>query len=155
LLNNQSTKPGNGEHKHMPSKGALSAIVGSAGLLLAASAAAQVQNYLSVDGTYVLVGSTKLNQTSMSRGGDMYFCPESTPGPLSISQGRAWYVSSSGRHLIGTVNPRGEILIQVIEPRDSRPFEMDVTGIVDSTGTVRARQRGNSCSYELVWRRQT
>jgi len=55
---------------------------------------------------------------------------------------------------MGTVNSRGEILIQVVEARDSRPFEMDVTGIVDGTGTVRARQRGNSCSYDLVWRRQ-
>jgi len=72
----------------MQTKLGLSAIVGSAGFLLAMSATAQVQNYPSFDGTYVLIGSTKLNQTSVSRGGDMYYCPESTPGPLSISQGR-------------------------------------------------------------------
>ena len=109
----------------------------------------------SPDGTYALVGATKLNSTYVSRNGDMGFCPESTPGTLSISRGQVWYVSSSGRQLIGSVSPNGEIVIRVVEARDSRPFEMDVYGVVDATGMVRARQRGNSCSYDLVWRKQS
>ena len=106
------------------------------------------------DGTYALVSSAKLNPTYVSRGGDMGYCPESTPGPLSVSQGRVWYVSSSGRQLIGAVGQQGEFSIRVVEPRDSRPFEMDVNGTIDPTGRAIARQRGNSCSYDLFWQKQ-
>ena len=134
----------------------LASIIALAGVLIATETKVAAQPATSFDGTYPLVSAVKLNQTYMSRSGQMGYCPESTPSPLSISQGRAWYVSSSGRHLAGTVSPQGQILIRVSEPRDSSrgPFEMDVTGVVDGAGTVRARQRGNSCSYDLTWRRQ-
>jgi len=134
----------------------LLSIVGLAGLLVTADTRVAAQPSASFEGTYVLASAVKLNQTYVSRSGQMGYCPESTPSPISISQGRAWYVSSSGRQLAGTVSPQGQILIRVSEPRDSSrgPFEMDVNGVVDGAGTVRARQRGNSCSYDLTWRKQ-
>lgn len=133
----------------------LLSIIGFAGLLVAVDTRVAAQPVASFDGTYQLASSVKLNQSYVTRQGQMGFCPESTPSPLSISQGRVWYVSSSGRHLSGTVTPQGQLLIRVSEPRESSrgPFEMDVNGVVDGTGTVRARQRGNSCSYDLTWRK--
>jgi hypothetical protein len=140
----------------MSGKIGLLSIIGLIGLLVATDTKVAAQPAASLDGTYPLVSAVKLNQTYVTRQGQTGFCPESTPSPLSISQGRVWYVSSSGRHLAGTVSPQGQILIRVSEPRDSSrgPFEMDVTGVADGAGTVRARQRGNSCSYDLTWRRQ-
>ena len=140
----------------MSRKVGLLSMIGLAGLLVAVDARVAAQPAASLDGTYLLVSSVKLNQTYVSRSGQMGYCPESTPSPLSISQGRAWYVSSSGRHLSGTVSPQGQVVVRVTESRDSSrgPFEMDVLGVADGTGTVRARQRGNSCSYDLTWRRQ-
>jgi hypothetical protein len=140
----------------MSSKIGLLSSVGLVCLLVAADTKVAAQPAASFDGTYPLVSAVKLNQTYVSRSGQMGYCPESTPSPLSISQGRVWYVSSSGRHLAGTVSPQGQFLIRVSEPRESSrgPFEMDVSGAADGAGTVRARQRGNSCSYDLTWRRQ-
>ena len=123
-------------------------------LLSAQAAIVGAQTAASFDGTYAFVSAAKLSQTYVTRSGDMGFCPESAPGPLYVSQGRAWYVSSSGRNLVGTLGQQGQFVIQVIEPRDSRPFEMDVNGRIDPTGRAYARQRGNSCSYDLVWQKQ-
>jgi hypothetical protein len=140
----------------MSRKIGLLSIIGFVGLLVAVDTKVAAQPSASFDGTYTFVSAVKLNQTYVTRSGQTGYCPESTPSPLSISQGRAWYVSSSGRQLAGTINPQGQMLIRVSEPRDSSrgPFEMDVTGAVDGAGTVRARQRGNSCSYDLTWRKQ-
>jgi hypothetical protein len=36
----------------------------------------------------------------------------------------------------------------------SRPVEVNLNGSVDATGTVHARQIGNSCSYDYVWQKR-
>jgi len=76
-------------------------------------------------------------------------------GMLNISQGQVSYVTPSGRQLAGAVTAQGIFEIRVMEPGGSRPLEMDVNGVVDGAGMVRARQRGNSCSYDLVWQKRT
>ena len=43
--------------------------------------------------------------------------------------------------------------MRVTEARGLQPIEMDVNGLIDAAGTVRARQRGNSCSYDLIWQK--
>ena len=138
----------------MPSQSSWLTTLGLAGWLAAAATTAAAQSGPVFDGTYALVSSAKLAQTYVTRSGQTGFCPESTPGPLNISQGRVWYVSSSGRQLAGTLGQQGQFVIRVVEPRDSRPFEMDVNGTIDPAGRVHARQRGNSCSYDLVWQKQ-
>jgi hypothetical protein len=35
-----------------------------------------------------------------------------------------------------------------------RPVEINLSGNIDGSGTVRARQIGNSCSYDFVWQKQ-
>ena len=82
-------------------------------------------------------------------------CPEMQPGALSISQGQVLYATPTGRQLTGAVTAQGIFEIRVAEPGGSRPLEMDVNGVIDGTGVVRARQRGNSCSYDLVWQKRT
>ena len=129
-------------------------IIGCAGLLLALSTGLSEAQINPFDGTYAPVSSTKLSQTSVTRGGDLGVCPDAMPGPLTISQGQVSYVGATGRQLVGTVTPEGQLSIRVMEARDSTPFEMDVNGTIDTAGTVHARQRGRSCSYDLVWRKQ-
>ena len=108
----------------------------------------------SFDGTYQVVSSTNANQTYVQRGGQMGFCPPATPGPLTIAQNRLSYITESGRRLDGTVAPNGEIQIQYSAPTTYQPVRVNVRGVVDGAGTVRVRQEGNSCSYDIVWQRR-
>ena len=43
------------------------------------------------DGTYRLVSSARVNQTFMTRKGQVGQCPDRRAGPLTIMQGRARY----------------------------------------------------------------
>ena len=79
-------------------------------------------------------------------------CPDRTPGPLTIAHGQARYTTATGRQLEATVGSQGEFAMRLADPNVS---EMQVSGTIDGTGTVRARQRGNSCSYDFVWQRQS
>jgi hypothetical protein len=131
-------------------------IIGCFGLLVAvyATPALSASAY---DGTYQLVSSTKVSATYTTRGGETGFCPDRNPGPLTIVQGHVQYTSATGRHFEGTVSPQGHLLlnrIEEVEPNSSKTFEMNVDGNIDSTGTIRARQRSYSCSYDFVWRKQ-
>lgn len=132
-------------------------IVGAFGMLLMLNTQAVSQTAASspFDGTYILVSTTTLTRTTVARSGDMSTCPEMTPGPLNISQGQISYATSTGRQLAGAVTAQGLFEIRVMEPGGSRPLEMNVNGAVDGTGVVRARQEGNSCSYDLVWQKRT
>jgi hypothetical protein len=71
-------------------------------------------------------------------------------------KGQARYTTATGRRLKGTVGPQGELAMQLLATPDSngyRPIELDVSGTIDGTGTARARQKSNSCSYDFVWRK--
>jgi hypothetical protein len=134
----------------------LPAIIGILGLLVASNAAAQSYPVAGgpFDGTYGLVAAQNLNQTYVTRGGSTGFCQEQRPGPLMISQGQAWYTGASGRQLVGTINPQGEMVLGLTAPGEGRPVAVQVTGTVDAAGTAHVHQRGNTCSYYFTWQRQ-
>jgi hypothetical protein len=109
------------------------------------------------DGTYAFVSSTKLNATYRTRGGLMGACSDRTTGPLTISQGQAQYTTVTGVHLTGTVGPQGGLALRALQTPGSngyQPLDIIVSGNIDPTGTVRARQTANSCSYEFTWRKE-
>lgn len=113
----------------------------------------------SFDGTYALVSAAKVTTTYTTRGGQTGFCPELTAGPLTVTQGRAQYTTATGHQLAGRVGPQGQLTMGSVAPPSSgggyRPVETNVRGSIDATGTARARQIGNSCSYDFVWRKQS
>jgi len=49
----------------------------------------------------------------------------------------------------------GLLAMQASGPSGSQPIEIRVSGSIDNTGTVRARQTSNSCSYDFVWHRSS
>ena len=136
----------------------LLSIVGLFGLSAIANAQTPSASPLGAgfDGTYRVVSSAKVNATYVTRGGQMGQCPDRSPGPLTIAKGKARYTSATGRQLTGTVGPQGELAMRLVGPPGSngyRPTEISVDGTVDGSGTVHARQRSNSCSYDFVWQR--
>jgi hypothetical protein len=102
------------------------------------------------DGTYRFVSSAKVNQTYVTKGGQLGACDERVPGPLTVVQGRARYTSGTGRQLEGLVGSQGEFAMRWVAPDVN---EMQVNGSITDTGTARARQRGNACSYDFVWQK--
>jgi hypothetical protein len=111
------------------------------------------------DGTYRFVSSARVNKTFVTRQGQMGQCPKRSAGPLTVAQGQARYTSVAGRQLQGTVGPQGEPAMRLIAPPTSggsyRPIEITVSGKIDDTGTVRARQKSYSCSYNFVWQKSS
>jgi hypothetical protein len=125
----------------------LLSIIGLLGLLAAAEAASPF------DGNYQLYSSTKANETFVSRGGTMGFCPDRRPGPFTVVEGRARYTTETGRNLEVPVGPNGGFETSSVDTDGSSPIRL--TGVIDVNGTVRARQIGNSCSYDFVWQKQS
>src|SRR5215212_6954275 len=115
-------------------------IAGLFGVLAAAQAASPF------DGTYQFYSSTKLNETFVSRGGNMGFCPDRQPGQLIVVDGQARYMTETGRNIEAPVGPNGGFETRSVDADASGLIQ--VTGMVDGNGTVRARQIGNSCSYD-------
>lgn len=105
------------------------------------------------DGTYRFVSSAKVNKMYTTKKGLMAQCPDRVPGPLTIAQGQARYISATGYQLRGSVGPQGELAMRSIAPGISRPIEITLNGRIDASGTVRARQRSNACSYDFVWQK--
>jgi hypothetical protein len=104
------------------------------------------------DGTYRFVSASKINAMYRSNKGDMTPCPDRTPGPLTIAQGRARY-TDTGYEFQGTVGSQGRLDMRLVTAGGSRLLVMDATGSVDPSGTIRARQVGSGCSYDFVWQR--
>jgi len=113
------------------------------------------------DGAYAFVSATKLNETYMTtwrtrigRCGDIR-----RMGPLTIANGQARY-SGFGRvtkeGFEGTVGPQGELSLRLAAPasQSSLGVEIITRGTIDGNGTIRARQMGRSCSYDLVWQKE-
>jgi hypothetical protein len=110
----------------------------------------------SFDGTYRLVSSARVNKTYTSRKGQMGQCPNRVAGPLTIAQGQAWYTSATGYQVQGTIGPQGQLEMRASAPPTtggSQPIQIILNGTIDNTGTIRARQRSNLCSYDFVWRK--
>ena len=111
-----------------------------------------------LDGTYAFVSATQVNRSYTTRGGRLFQCPELKAGPLTIAQGRASYTTDTGHQLTGTVGPQGQLSLGSVQPPSSgggyRPVETNVSGSVAANGYARARQMGNSCSYDFLWQRE-
>jgi hypothetical protein len=105
------------------------------------------------DGKYRLVSSARVNQTFMTRKGQVGQCPDRRPGPLTVMQGRAQYKSATGYPLQGTVGPQGELAMRASGPGQSQPIVITLSGTIDPAGTVRARQTSNACNYDFVWQK--
>jgi hypothetical protein len=133
----------------------LLSIVGVFGLL--GTADAQTVSALTAgpafDGTYRALASAKVNPMSIEQNGNMIPCPDRMPGPLTIVQGQARYTDASGDRVDGIVGPQGELAMGAAKPGGARAMELAVRGSVAANGTVRARQEGNSCSYDFVWQK--
>jgi hypothetical protein len=129
-------------------------IVGFFGLVAAADAQAPSSSAATpFDGAYRLVSSAKVNNMFTTKKGLMAQCLDRTPGPLRIVHGRARYTSATGYRVRGTVGPQGELAMRATGPGGSRPIEINVNGTIDGSGTVRARQTSNACSYDFVWQK--
>ena len=105
------------------------------------------------DGTYRLVSSALVNATYTTRKGQTGPCPNRRAGPFHIENGKARYTTASGFRVRGTVGPQGELAMRAEEPGGAREMDLDVRGSIAANGTVRARQEGNSCSYDFVWQK--
>ncbi len=123
----------------------LLSIAGFLGLLSTAEAASPF------DGTYQAASSTKVNQTYVSKSGDMGSCPERKPGPLAVADGLARYTTESGTNLVGQVAPDGQFEMRFVEADGTSPLR--VLGDIDANGKAYARQMGNSCAYDFVWQK--
>ena len=142
--------------------------VGAIGVLfgLLSAANAQSQSPLAAttqfDGTYAFVSATTLNETYMTTWRTrMGRCADIRKlGPLTVANGHAHY-SGFGRitkeGFEGTVGPQGELTMRLAAPasHSSLGVEIITRGIIDGNGTIRARQMGRACSYDLVWQKQT
>jgi hypothetical protein len=134
-------------------------VAGLLGLVAAAEAqtSAPSTTGTAFDGTYRFVSSARVSRTYVTRQGQMGPCPKRRAGPLTVAQGQARYTSATGRQLQGTVGPQGELAMRLVAPPTSggsyRPIEITVSGRIDNTGTVLARQSSYSCSYDFVWQK--
>jgi hypothetical protein len=81
-------------------------------------------------------------------------CPDRAAGPLTIKNGQAWYTSATGYR----GRAAGERAMRLVAPPNSSnagsaPIDISVSGNIDGTGTVRARQSSHSCSYDFTWQK--
>ena len=82
-------------------------------------------------------------------------------GPLTLANGQARYagfghVTKEG--FAGTVGPQGELTLRLADTpasRSSLGVEIITRGTIDGNGTIRARQTGRNCSYDLIWQKQS
>jgi hypothetical protein len=111
------------------------------------------------DGRYAFFSSTKLNETYTTRSGQMGQCADRIAGPLTIMKGQARYSGSGrmrSREFEGTVGSQGELAMRANVPAAGDSIiELTLYGRIDGKGTVTARQRGASCSYDFVWKKES
>jgi len=108
------------------------------------------------DGTYAFVSATTLDETYMTtwrtrmgRCGDI-----GRIEPLTIAAGQARYSGLS--RVREPSGPQGELTMKLAAPASpsSLGVEIITRGTIDGNGTIRARQMGHSCSYDMVWQKQ-
>src|SRR3954451_22624376 len=125
----------------------LLSVAGILGLLAAAQAAGPF------DGTYQFASSKKVSETFENKGA-MGVCPDRQAGPLTVVDGVAQYATETGRDMKGgRVGPNGAFEMSFVQPDGSSSIH--VVGAIDRKGTAHARQKGNSCSYDFIWQKQS
>ena len=105
------------------------------------------------DGTYQVASATKVSQTYVDRGGSTGFCPDRTPGVLTVVDGLARYTTQSGDNLAAQVAPNGQFEMRHVEADGTAPLR--VLGQISGDGKAYARQMGNQCAYDFVWQKQS
>ena len=102
------------------------------------------------DGTYEFVSATKLNESYTNYSGRLQQCEDYRGTPLTIVNGQVRFFTWTG-----TVGPQGELTMHVTLAPFKGPFVYDrtITGVIDSTGTIRARRSTRYCQYDVVWRK--
>jgi hypothetical protein len=88
------------------------------------------------DGTYLLVSMTQVDRISQ--------CGYRHPKSLIVTNGEARLPLFEG-----TVGSRGELAMREGPSGDERI----ISGTIDSSGTVRAREIGRGCAYDFVWQK--
>jgi hypothetical protein len=135
-------------------------IIGFFGSLVAADAQAPLPSPAGAanDGKYQFVSATKVNETYTTRAGRLGRCGDArSVGPLTIVNGQARYSNGRRYQFEGTVGPRGELAMRLVPTpgnKNTPGIEIIASGSVGGNGAVRARQSGNLCSYDLVWRKE-
>src|SRR3954469_2886022 len=86
------------------------------------------------DGTYQLTSSKKVTETFHAKGGAMGVCPDRTPSPLTIANGRAKYTTETGNTLEAQVQPNGHFEMRYGARDGSNSLR--ALGAVDSNGTI-------------------
>lgn len=116
------------------------------------------------DGTYKFVSATKLTETyTTTRSNRVGRCGEYTGRTLTIENGQPRYpglgrLTAAGFE--GTVGPQGELTMRLASTPATRGagaspgVEITINGRIDNNGTIRARQMGYSCSYDVIWQKE-
>jgi hypothetical protein len=117
------------------------------------------------DGTYAFVSAAKVNDTYTVTGTNRIGqCRDmGKAGPLVIINGHAQYTAQGGATgtgylLEGAVGPQRELAMRNLPAPRGRcggcgtGIQITVSGRIDD-GTVRARQTGSNCRYDLIWQK--
>lgn len=104
------------------------------------------------DGTYAFVSAANVNATYTTRSGRMQRCAVYKGPSLIILNGQARL-----RLARGTVGQQGDLAMRYSAPatRGEGVYEIAASGSIDGAGTLRARWRNYSCSYDVVWQKVT
>ena len=136
-------------------------IIGFFGSLVAADAQAPLPSPAGAanDGKYQFVSATKVNETYTTRAGRLGRCGDArSVGPLTIVNGQARYSNGRTLPVRGDGRARGASwrCDWSLAPgnKNTPGIEIIASGSVGGNGAVRARQSGNLCSYDLVWRKE-
>jgi hypothetical protein len=110
------------------------------------------------DGTYAFVSATKVTETYTDYNGRMKPCLGLTNvGPLTIANGQtrlAGYDSLSAAGFEGTVGSQGELTMHLLTTISTgHGITRFITGLIDGTGAVHARQISFTCRFDLVWQK--
>lgn len=105
------------------------------------------------NGVYQFVSAKLVAESTMTVSQRMRSCSQSPiEGPLTIVNGQATYsYSSREHHFEGTVGRGGQLRIT---RGGLTPTDFITQGAIDAdSGTIRARQMGNRCTYDLIWQK--
>jgi hypothetical protein len=99
------------------------------------------------DGAYQFVSGELVSESPMNMWQRMVGCPDPPiEGPLTIVNGQATYIyGRHGRQFRGTVEAGGQLRFT--------DTDFITHGVIDDSGTMRARQTSDSCSFDLVWQK--
>lgn len=102
------------------------------------------------DGVYQFISAKWVAESTMTTWQRMRSCSQSPiEGPLTIVNGQATYsYSGRDRRFQGTVGSGGRLRMGTGRFTDS---DFTTQSAIDDSGTIRARQTGYRCTFDLIW----